>query len=445
MTMKADAVAVTTRPVVRYGQSYETVFSVFLAILAFLWRDNPNMVYPQILYLLSALLALNLGAGASLRLWPGREWLCAFIILGNCAVITASLAYSGGPGSNLWVLYLLPIYTACMFLRGREVVWITAGAVGFNALYHFAQEFGWSDASVFLVALKSGIFVFAAATTYRIVRKDREHAARLGAQAEALRRSEADNAQQQQRLERAEPLAEVGMASSGVAHDLKNPLLVLLGTAEMLLQNDDFPGRFRPELERMQRSASLCRDIASGVLGLAQNRRLSRQRCGLNAIISAGTDMLAGALAEAKVDVRLELGEDLPSVEVCPFELQRVFLNLLSNAKDAMPEGGTVTLFTAAASPELPGGPTRVLAVVEDTGPGIGSEVLKRLFTPFATSKEPGKGTGLGLYLCREIAFRHGGWLNAENVPGGGARFTLSLPAVVRSGAVLEPALSSEA
>ena len=108
---------------------------IFMAVLAFLGRNNPNLNYPQVLYLFTLLMVLNLSAGIALRLKPATPSLSAAFILANCGTITAILSHSGGASFNLWVLYFLPIFTVCLLLGPRETVWITAGVVAFNAVF----------------------------------------------------------------------------------------------------------------------------------------------------------------------------------------------------------------------------------------------------------------------------------------------------------------------
>lgn len=114
---------------------YEAGFCVFMGALAFLGRDNPSLEYPAILHLFGVLMVLNLLAGIALRRRPDAPMISTGFILANCGVITAILAYSGGASSNLWVLYLLPIFTVCLLLGPRETVFITVGVVAFNAVF----------------------------------------------------------------------------------------------------------------------------------------------------------------------------------------------------------------------------------------------------------------------------------------------------------------------
>ncbi|HBL19024.1 MAG: hypothetical protein A2X36_13610 [Elusimicrobia bacterium GWA2_69_24] len=415
---------------------YETVFSIFLVLLAFLWKDNPSLVYPQILHLFSGLLLLNLGAGMSLRRWPARRALAAGIILLNCAVITLALEYSGGPRSNLWVLYLLPIYTASLWLRTREVVWITLGAVGFNLAFQAHNVVLWDDTAAFLLALKSAILTFAAFTTHGLAERERRGMERLAADREALAALERAGQSSRKRLEQARALADVGLATASVAHDLKSPTMVVLGTAQYLLENAAFPEAFHPDIKRIIRSAQLCQQLSSSVLDGAAGRAGEVQECDVRDVVDSALAVYGDMLLKHGIAVRVDSEAGLPAVMGRPYELQRVLINLLSNAKDAMPKGGSIAL--RARRRVGPEG-TRIELHVEDSGRGIPAEMLGRLFQPFATSKGPGKGTGIGLYMSRIIVQTHGGTLTAQNMADGGCRFALSLPALA-AGLALAPA-----
>ncbi|HET7747677.1 MAG TPA: ATP-binding protein, partial [Vicinamibacteria bacterium] len=121
------------------------------------------------------------------------------------------------------------------------------------------------------------------------------------------------------------------------------------------------------------------------------------------------------------VAVASELASTLPAVRGSHDHLQQVLLNLLTNARDAMPEGGTITLRTLATDGEA-------VVEVRDTGPGLSAEVEERLFEPFFTTKAVGQGTGLGLSVSHGIVSAHGGHMEATNAPGGGALFRVALP-----------------
>ncbi|MBI5209803.1 MAG: HAMP domain-containing histidine kinase [Elusimicrobia bacterium] len=403
---------------------YEAVFCIFMAALAYLGRDDSLMVYPQILYLFGGLLALNFLAGRSLRRWPAKEWLSACVILGNCAVIAGIEAFSGGAGSTLWVLYLLPVFTAAMLLDGRKLAIITAGAVGADAAFYVGPGFGSDGAAVFGVAVKSGVLVFAAAVVWLLARREKEAHRELG-----RRRADIDAMARQARaregrLREIEGLAEVGLVGGGIVHDLRTPLSVIRGYLNICLKSAELPASLRDHVERMDRSALLCQDIVAGILDAIRNRPLKMLRCDMRDIVAASVEQCRGIMDEAGVGLDLAVQPFGLPVQGSPEHLKRVLINLIGNAVKAMAGAGRLRIATETEAGDRP-----VLRVsVEDTGSGMSEEALSRLFKPFGTTRAEAGGVGLGLYVCREIALKHDGWLTGQNLPAGGARFTLALP-----------------
>lgn len=412
---------------------YEAVFSVFLAVLAYLAKGNADLVYPQILYLFLLLLCLNFSAVLTLRLWPARAWVSALIILANCATITAILSYSGGAQSNLWVLYLLPIFTVALLLEGREVAWITAGAAAFNSVFYVVGPYAWTSGAMFEFCLKAGLLVFCAALTWRLANAERSSLRQLAAQRAELERLEDETRRTARRDERVEGLAQLGLVSAAIVHDLKNPLMTIQGSAELCLDWPSLEPGLRGDIERIQRAALRCHDLVRGILDAARNERRPRAWTGLESLVEASLEHCRGLLGDGRVEVRRPDREPSAEVEVNAEELERLLVNLIANAVKAMPEGGVLTLRARAAPSD--GGSLRCELSVEDTGPGLPKELAGRLFEPFASTRVGQGGTGLGLYLSREIAVKHGGDLHAENAPDGGARFVLSLPCRLRPAA----------
>lgn len=408
-------------------QKYESVFCIFLVMLAFLYRDNEHLVYPNILYLFIALLTLNLAANFALRHWNDRSWVSALFILANCAVITAILHYSGKEESNLWVLFLLPIYTVCMLLNGKEVLWITLGVISFNWAFLQYSIDRWETEMMFYVLLKSGIFVFAAAATWSIVSRDRRGRERIVRQKEELLLLETKCREQNDQVVQMEKMADIGQLTSGIAHDLNNPITVILGTIKVMLEDDGMDANMRPDLERILRSAELCRVITMNLLGLVKQNEFTYAMHSVNGMIDSVLVMYENTLAQGRIRVEKKFADDLPVIAMSESHMQRVFLNLFSNAKAAMKDGGTITVTTRVFSSRRQGEGSMIEILVEDTGPGIAPEAMPKLFKPFNTTKGP-DGTGLGLYLSREIVNRHNGVLQATNRPHGGARFSILLP-----------------
>lgn len=409
-------------------QKYDALFSIFLVVSAFLWRDNPDLVYPQILYLFLILMVLNLLGSSLLRRGSGLDALSVAVVLGNCAVITAILECSGGNESNLWVLYLLPIFTACLTLEARHVVWITAGAAVFNAAYHLLSVEDIGAPIYFALFLKTAVFLFAAITTWRIAQRDRSARQKLGAQTEELEILEEKLRTQASRMADTQPVAEIGMMASGVAHDLNAPLMVLQSSVELLSEFRADDEELRGYLNRMLRALKMCRSITMNLLGYAR-QDFALAPCDIHEVLNSVLLLYESTLTLAGVRVERSWGERLPQVRASAPHLQRLVLNVLSNARAAMKEGGTIILRTRLAEPGGEGASRRVEMIVEDSGPGIPPQIMAKLFTRFASTKAPGEGTGLGLSLCREIAIKHGGDFTVENKPAGGARCVLTLPA----------------
>ncbi len=230
----------------------------------------------------------------------------------------------------------------------------------------------------------------------------------------------------QQQVAQAARLEAVGRMVSGVAHELNNPLTAITAFAQDLLlepRND----ADREALTVVVQQAQRCRVIVGDLLIFARNRRDERRRL-------APSDMVARVLRVFERDssrngviLDVDVGRDLPPADVDPVGIEQVLTNLLTNAFQATPRGGRVSL-RARARGEL------LEFVVEDSGLGIPADAMPRLFEPFFTTKELGQGTGLGLSVSHTIVQQHGGEIRVENVEGArtGARFSVSLPFVDR-------------
>ncbi|MFA6316304.1 MAG: ATP-binding protein [Elusimicrobiota bacterium] len=406
---------------------YEVVFCIFMAASIVLCRENPDIVYPDILYLFLLLLALNWAAVAALRRLKSLDWASAVVVAGNLAVITAILEYSGGAESNLWVLFLLPVYTACMILGGREVFLVTTGTISFNSVYVMAEAPYRTMPLAFGLAIKAAVLVFAAASTWRIAHRDRASRSRLRAQVAELERLEGRLVDETRRARQSDAAAESGIMMVGVAHDVSNVFWVVENAAEVLLDQVGGDPAARAEADRILRSVSVGRGILAHLLQHVRQEKLRLEPLDLNAALEGVLDMAGQSLVKAGVAVEKRLAADLPRVAGSKAHLERVFLNLVSNARDAMKAGGTLRIRTEAADP-VAGRSPEVRVIVADTGPGLPAEVRAKIFTPFVTTKRSGQGTGLGLFLCREIVNQHNGAIRAENPAAGGARFTVTLP-----------------
>ena len=225
-------------------------------------------------------------------------------------------------------------------------------------------------------------------------------------------------------IQRAQKLAAVGLLAAGIAHEINNPLSGVVGYSRLLLERPLAP-ELRDKVEKIAASGERCRKIVEGVL-LFSRQREGGQR---------GTIELRGLL-----DRVLRIGEyqwrmhnvrvvheglDRATVHADPEQIEQVLLNLLSNAVDAMPRGGTIRIHLGQEAPADGG---RVKLEVADEGVGIPPEVQGRIFDPFFSTKEIGKGTGLGLAISYGIVKDHGGDILVRSQPGQGTTFTIYLP-----------------
>lgn len=238
----------------------------------------------------------------------------------------------------------------------------------------------------------------------------------------ALEQSHAELKAAQWQLVEAEKMESIGRLAAGVAHEVKNPLAVLLmGTQLMAKHLPDHDGRAAEILREMETAVRRADTVVRGLLDVSASRGVALQEASLNVIIQQALALVHPLSAAARITVRTELGE-LPGLRLDRQRMEQVLVNLFMNAIQAMPRGGTLAVTTAAA----PGG--SVIAEVRDTGAGIPEAALAKVFDPFFTTKPPGQGTGLGLTVCRHLVELHGGTIQIMNRPGGGCSVTLQLP-----------------
>jgi PAS domain S-box-containing protein len=237
-------------------------------------------------------------------------------------------------------------------------------------------------------------------------------------------------AEVQEQLARSRRLATIGQLAAGVAHEINNPLAAITTCAEATLRDlkgDPETARAAEErqwdyyLEEIVRQALRCKQITRGLLDLSRQKRARRDPVDLNRLVAQAAQLFERRGEES--GVRVEVAPDPAVGEVATDEamVRQILDNLLSNALDALGEGGVVRVSTV-----LDG--ERVRVEVEDTGLGIAPETLARVFDPFFTTKDPGRGAGLGLAISLTLAEALGGALTVESRPGKGSRFRLWLP-----------------
>jgi two-component system NtrC family sensor kinase len=217
-------------------------------------------------------------------------------------------------------------------------------------------------------------------------------------------------------------LAALGELAAGVAHEINNPLFAILGIVEFLLEDEPEGTKRRERLLLVQRTGFEIREIVRALLDFARERTDEHAVVSL-ADVAAETLALVRRTTLAKdVELAEEYGEGPFFVRGSANQLKQIFLNLVTNAQQAMPGGGHVTV-------SLEREHDVVRALVVDDGPGIDEDTQARIFEPFFTTKRDRGGTGLGLSVSLGIAHMHGGDLTVGSTPGRGSTFTLTLPA----------------
>jgi two-component system, NtrC family, sensor kinase len=231
-------------------------------------------------------------------------------------------------------------------------------------------------------------------------------------------------------LAQADKLSSIGLLAAGVAHEINTPLAVISSYAQLLAKQMRGDTRIGPVLEKITQQSFRASEIANGLLNFSRTSTTEFRETNLNQVIRDTLSLLEHQLKTAQIDVDLVLAEDLPAIHGNPGKLQQVFLNLMLNAKDAMPGGGRLRVATLANG--------HVEAIVADSGSGIAPENLKRIYDPFFTTKtmpKPGerRGTGLGLSVSYGIIQEHAGKIHVESAPGAGTTFHLEFPLLRKS------------
>ncbi len=224
---------------------------------------------------------------------------------------------------------------------------------------------------------------------------------------------------------RSERLASVGRLAAGMAHEIGNPLAALLGLEDLLLSGELPPEERRDILRRMKRETERIHRVLRDLLAFARTRAEGAPEEGTADVGKVVRDVLALLAPQGdprEVEMVDDLARDLPDVALSDERLQQVLLNVTLNAVDAVPRPGGRIVIGARRDGDA------VTIDVDDNGPGVAVSVRDRLFEPFITTKEVGKGTGLGLAVCKGLVEAAGGTVIVSESPAGGARFSIRLP-----------------
>ncbi|UCC29321.1 MAG: hypothetical protein JSU86_14095, partial [Phycisphaerales bacterium] len=222
-------------------------------------------------------------------------------------------------------------------------------------------------------------------------------------------------------LAHADRLATIGQLAAGVAHELNEPLGSILGFAQLARDCPALPEQASKDVEKVITSSLYAREVIRKLMVFARQMPPQKAQVDVNQVIDDALYFLEARCAKAGIQVVRELAAQVPEVTADPAQLKQILVNLIVNAIQAMPDGGTLTVSTRTSD-------TSVVLAVRDTGIGMEERVLERVFLPFFTTKDVHEGTGLGLAVVHGIVTSHGGSIDVQSRPGKGTRFEIVLP-----------------
>ena len=227
----------------------------------------------------------------------------------------------------------------------------------------------------------------------------------------------------EQRIQQTEKLVAVGQLAAGVAHEINNPLGVILCHTDIIKENSEDDEETLHDISIIERHTENCKRIVADLLDFSRGResRIERQLASVNEIVEGVLSMVGQQFKKKQIRLNCNLDKTLPHCLVDSRRIQQVLVNLIMNGVQAVEDRGKISISTRTKD-------DNVLIEIEDDGPGISKEVLDKIFDPFFSTKEQGKGTGLGLSVSYGIIHEHNGEIKVQSTPGHGARFTVLIP-----------------
>jgi two-component system NtrC family sensor kinase len=235
------------------------------------------------------------------------------------------------------------------------------------------------------------------------------------------KRAEEEKFRLQEQLRHADRLATIGQLSAGVAHELNEPIGSVLGYSQLIYKHPDLPGQIKQDAEKIMKASLHAREVVKKLMLFARQTPPKKIRVNLNQVVEEGLYFLESRCAKEGINVVCSLSENLPKVTADPAQLTQVLVNLVVNSIQAMPKGGELTVQTKALNES-------VLLIVKDTGVGMSENVMNKIFLPFYTTKDVGRGTGLGLAVVHGIVTSHEGAIHVTSKEGQGTTFKIQLP-----------------
>jgi two-component system, NtrC family, sensor histidine kinase HydH len=401
----------------------DAVWLVFILALVFL----PPIKEPHKQVILFAIGAFQLLEGRLIAWLPNRGRVYSVLI--KIALSTLLLDHTGADAainSPYWPIYFLPIVSAAIYFGPvGALLWTALASLCYCAyLIPAHQEFDILPEGLYSLAIRVLFFFLAAILVNRFAVENRRQVAVQRALSETLEETNRQLRRAEAEARRSERLAALGQLSAGLAHEIRNPLGVIKGSAEMLAQklqdgqplSAELAGYISSEVNRLNA-------LVARFLDFARPLRLELHSQQVTDILDHAAESVRAQMADANVTIERQYDSALPRIQADERFCESVFSNLITNAYQAMDGRGVVRL---SAARESSNGTSGVLVTVEDSGPGISAEMREQIFNPFITSKKD--GVGLGLSIVAKIVDEHRGWIRLDPEAAKGARFRVFLP-----------------
>ncbi|MGH9434731.1 MAG: two-component system sensor histidine kinase NtrB [Terriglobia bacterium] len=349
-------------------------------------------------------------------------------ILIKIILATMIVWHTGEVNSSYYLIYFLPVVSAAMLYGGWGTIGWTAVSCAAYGLFviRALQFYRFTEASAAELAIRYVFFFLVAVVVNRFVSENRRQAARYRELAATLSETNRRLIAAQDDARRSERLAALGQLSAGLAHEIRNPLSVIRGSAEMLTERlqpgdplaGELAGYISTEVERLN-------SLVGRFLDFARPLQVKLDEQPVAPIIERALRSVRDQYAKSNVEVERQFEENVPTLALDGELAERVFTNLFANAFEAMPEGGTLRI---SLRPSFTDGCRGAEIMVEDTGPGVPAAEIDQIFNPFFTTKKT--GVGLGLSIVSKIVDDHHGWIRLDGRrQEGGACFRVFFPA----------------
>jgi signal transduction histidine kinase len=396
---------------------------IFLLGLALL--PPINEIHKQLTLLAIGVFQLVEGKLVAWRPDRGR----AYSVILKILLATLLLDHTGelGINSSYYPVYYLPIVTAAIYFGPvATLLWTALASLAYCSLLIPALEtYEFNAEAATELAIRILFFFLAAVLVNRFVLENRRQMQRYQALSETLEETNRQLRRAEAEARRSERLAALGQLSAGLAHEIRNPLGVIKGSAEMLSQKVQSTNPLASELAGyISAEVNRLNSLVARFLDFARPSHLDLRPERVSSIVDHALDSVQTQLPNAKIAVEKEydqaLSETLLDAQLC----EQIFVNLIMNAYQAM--DGTGGRLRIRIAPETSQGRTGVGVTLEDTGPGVPPELREQIFNPFFTSKK--EGVGLGLSIVAKIVDDHRGWIRLETGTERGAKFRVFLP-----------------